>query len=91
MKVPVNLANSITIGRSPLEANLIVKGQEKVSRRHCTIGYDEKRSRGYMIVDYSSNGTYFMSGLRLTPLETTFAARKTEIYLGNKDNIIRLE
>lgn len=89
MKVPVNLANSITIGRSPLEANLIVKGK-KVSRRHCTIGYDEKKQR-YMIVDYSSNGTYFMSGLRLTPLETVFAARKTEIYLGNKDNIIRLE
>ena len=58
--IPRNL--SINIGRSASQCNIVVD-LPNVSRRHCSIIYDEKAGLFYL-TDYSTNGT-FAGGERL--------------------------
>lgn len=88
-RIPIEHGSGLVIGRDSKEANLVIKKQ-KISRRHCTISYNAD-AKEYIIVDYSSNGTYFMDGSRLCPLENVRVPKGTEIYIGTKENCFRLE
>lgn len=88
-RISIAHGNILIIGRDSKEANIVIKGQ-KISRRHCTISYNAD-TKEYIIVDYSSNGTYFMDGSRLCPLENVRVPRGSEIYIGTKENCFRLK
>lgn len=56
---------NISIGRDSSECGIVVPASA-VSRVHCTISFDSASNK-FILVDYSSNGTYLGNGERLKP------------------------
>lgn len=57
--------NQLVIGRDPKLAQVVYpQSREVISRKHCTIRFDEG-SKKFIIEDYSSNGTYLASNQKL--------------------------
>ena len=86
--VPVKSTEPLVIGRTGEEANLVIPS-ESVSRRHCTIVYDEYR-RMYAVTDCSQNGTYTEKGYRLLKGYASLFPDGTVLYLSNSENAVRL-
>lgn len=59
-EIQIQSGETIYIGRSQEHCSLILNNS-KVSRKHCSVTYDEKEN-GYRIVNYSLNGTYLSGG-----------------------------
>ncbi|NCB93880.1 MAG: DUF4234 domain-containing protein [Clostridia bacterium] len=87
-QVPINSMESIVVGRSSQDANLVLEGT-KLSRRHCVITYYDDTDT-YGVTDYSSNGTFYMNGSRFVALTEVRLQPGTQFYLGNRDNIIQV-
>lgn len=82
-QISMDDGKSVIIGRSPQECNLIVKG-DQVSRKHCSVTYDPGQD-DYLVVDYSSNGTYLADDdSRLASYREERLRPGTRIYLGTK-------
>lgn len=80
----------IFLGKDPKFANLVFdRSYAKVSRTHCSVAYDAQNDR-YVIVDLSSNGTYFENGRRLVAKQSTYAAHGEVLKLADDGCKIRL-
>lgn len=56
--INLHFGEQIVMGKDPFQCNLVIDNhQEYVSRKHCSVSYDE-HARKYVIVDYSTNGVY---------------------------------
>lgn len=73
--LPVN--QSVVLGKSLSQAQIILEGDEYVSRKHCEIFYDSIEDAFY-IQDYSSNGTY-INGMRLE-YEKIYILQQDELF-----------
>ncbi len=86
---PLKADQVVVLGRDAASAQIVFnQGAEKISRRHCSVMFDS-RTQMYIVVDYSSNGTY-VKGSRLQANVPVSLARGTEIALGNNSNVVRL-
>lgn len=88
MEIPMENGRKVILGRNAAECNLVVFGT-KVSRKHCSVGYDAAKQM-YCLTDYSSNGTYLINDARLEPLAAVWVKPGTRFYLGNKENVFEL-
>lgn len=75
---------SVVIGRDASASNLVV-GSASVSRKHCIITYNAVNNT-YLLLDISSNGTYFSSGQRIPKSFAMEVQEGTEFYLGTPEN-----
>lgn len=87
-EIPLEDMQALVVGRDAAQCNLVVEG-EKVSRKHCSITYCA-RTGGYLLCDYSFNGTYYLNGQRLPKHMNMELPEGTEVYLGDKRNILRM-
>ncbi len=86
----IDLANreTIVLGRDGNEVNLVFQSR-KISKKHVSITFSN-RAGGFIVHDYSSNGTYFQNGMRLPKNEDVVCPASTMINLALTDNIITL-
>ena len=78
------LKNRLVIGRDPREAQLVYPGSnQRISRVHCTINYD-KPNNSFIIIDSSTNGTYFAGGAKLEPGKPYVLKSGDRFYLADK-------
>ena len=86
--IPLKSGTAVFIGRDPKSCSIVVKG-ENVSRKHCSVTYDEKNN-SYSVTDYSVNGVYDRRGRKLESGRVTIMAPGDEIHIGATDEIFRL-
>jgi hypothetical protein len=76
-------AGQITIGRDPSIANLIYMQTNKdISRKHCTIGYDNNR-QSFILTDNSTNGTYLFPQERLMHGKPVYIESGTRFFISD--------
>ncbi len=80
---PFEKDKPIVIGRNPDLCNIIIQS-EKVSRKHCTISYDEATGQ-YRITDHSTNGTFISGRGKMKSNSTLMIPSGTKICLGEKE------
>lgn len=79
-----------TIGKDASLANILLDSSyNMVSRVHCTVSYNAKFDK-YFIIDCSSNGTYFENGTHLAKNTRTPVARGTVLKLADDNCRIKL-
>lgn len=79
-----------TIGKDASLANILLDSSyNMVSRVHCTVSYNAKFDK-YFIIDCSSNGTYFENGTRLAKNIRTPVTRGSILKLADNTCIIKL-
>lgn len=66
-KATLSKEKELLIGRSEERCQLVISGDQNVSRVHCKIRFDGMEC---FITDLSSNGTYLDNGIRLTQEES---------------------
>lgn len=82
--IPIKDGETLYLGKDQKVANLVFTGDYKnVSRLHCSVTYDAKTSK-YYVVDSSSNGT-FVGKKRLIKGKRTPVESNTIIALANED------
>lgn len=87
-QIPLEDMQTLMIGRDAEQSALVLEGV-KISRKHCGITYCA-RTGGYLICDYSSNGTYYENGQRI-PLHMKLEVPEgTKFYLGDKSNMLQV-
>lgn len=86
--IPLKSGTAEVIGRDPKSCSVVIKG-ENVSRRHCSVIYDEKNN-SYSVTDYSVNGVYDRRGRKLESGRVNIMAPGDEIHIGATDEIFRL-
>lgn len=85
-----NSGNPIVIGRDPSQCDVVIsQNSEKVSRKHCTVGYDYKNNM-YIITDHSSNGTYLDDGRKLVQGMPTPVECGHVVIIGDEKNAFKL-
>lgn len=77
------------VGRDSSVCNYAVSGL-KVSRKHLEITYIGALNK-YRVVDYSSNGTFVGNHERLKKNYEYYLEPRTELKLGNSENIYKLK
>lgn len=87
----ISNGDAIVFGRSATGSNVVFDQFETdISRRHCAVKYSAQTDQ-FIVTDYSTNGTYFEDGSRLTANQSISVMRGTVIHLGkNKKNAFRL-
>lgn len=81
----------IVIGRDPAQANLVIpENQTEISGRHVSIWFDAER-QAFMLLDTSTNGTYLMSGDRITRDLPYPIHSGTRFYLSNTNTSFEVE
>lgn len=89
-EIPCTSGEYIKFGRLT-DNHLVFEGQEKVSRNHCKIKWDEGQQK-YFIIDYSSNGTFINDSKDCLPQNLHIEITPgTVIALGDEKNTFRLE
>lgn len=88
LTLPVGVKKPLIIGRTGEEADLVISS-EAVSRKHCSVVYDDYR-RMYAVTDWSQNGTYTEKGYRLLKGYAGLFPDGTVLYLSNSENAVRL-
>ncbi len=78
----------IMIGRDPKKCQLVIEDGQ-ISREHCHISYNKSTGK-YLVIDHSTNGTYYVGGSRLEEKLTTEMDAGTVIQLGRKGARLRL-
>ena len=78
-----------TIGKDASLANILFDASyNMVSRVHCTVTYNAKFDK-YFVIDCSSNGTYFENGTRLAKNTRTPVTRGTILKLADDNCLIK--
>ena len=85
---PLNRGETVIIGRDAGSANVVIVAP-KVSRKHCTIRFDEARN-SFIVVDCSTNGTYRENGNRLMANMENPLPPGSVISLGSDENRFKL-
>lgn len=78
----------LIVGRDKTYCNYVVTDQ-KVSRKHLEITYIGTLNK-YLVVDYSSNGTFLQNGVQLKKKQEYYLPPRTELWLGSSDTIYKL-
>ncbi len=90
MRVTVGSGENVILGKDPKFANIVFDaGYLKVSRIHCTVTYSEIDGK-YMVVDSSSNGTYYDDGMPLPKNTRVAVERGTVLKLADDNCKIKL-
>lgn len=86
------LNKPITLGRSPINSQLILSAQE-ISSKHCTISFDPIKNCFTLTDLGSTNGTFLENGQRLTPHSNVMLKSQQKFYLCNQNHLfeVRLE
>lgn len=84
----LEIGQGILIGRSPSACQLVINS-DKISRKHCKVEYNVTTGK-YIVTDFSSNGTYLISGKRLDENVPVELERGAIIQLGKKGDTFRL-
>lgn len=81
----------LIFGRDPKEVNVVFdQTASDVSRKHCSIRFDGM-SQQYVVIDFSSTGTFLESGARLERFQPMTVSKGTVIYMGaSRQNGFRL-
>lgn len=85
---PIQEGETLTFGTQP-EYCQVLFCNPFISRRHCSVCY-RAELRGYEIIDYSKNGTYWMDGERLPLGEGCICPSGTVFAMGCKEQVMRL-
>lgn len=85
--ITIPIGRGISLGRDPETAQLVFNNQ-KVSRKHCTITYEES-TKTYYVLDYSQNGVMRENGVRMPAGEMCCFNQGEVIYIGNADTAFR--
>lgn len=89
--VPIKDGETLFIGKDPKFANIVIDSvYTKVSRRHCSITYDARTER-YYVVDSSLNGTYLKGVTQLTNGERVLIDVNSILLLGDEECAILLK
>ncbi|HIR28040.1 MAG TPA: FHA domain-containing protein [Candidatus Choladousia intestinigallinarum] len=75
---------SVVLGRDATVSNLVVENTS-VSRKHCIVTYNAVNNT-YLLLDISSNGTYFEGGQRIPKSFAMEVQAGTSFYLGTPEN-----
>jgi uncharacterized membrane protein YhaH (DUF805 family) len=87
--IDIPAGEKIVIGRDAGYSHIVIKNNAaKVSRKHLTVSMGDNGD--YIVVDYSSNGTYKADGTRLAAGVPVRVHAGTVIYLGKENNSFRL-
>lgn len=78
----------LNVGRDPSCCNYVIT-DARVSRKHLEITYVGTLNK-YLVVDYSSNGTYIQNGRRLNKGQEYYLSPRTEMWLGSENTIYKL-
>lgn len=85
-----NSGETIVIGRDANQCDIIIsQNAQNISRKHCAVRYDYDRE-DYIVVDYSTNGTYLGDGKKLALNVETHVPGGGIILLGDKANSFKL-
>ncbi|MBO5489213.1 MAG: FHA domain-containing protein [Eubacterium sp.] len=84
----MNPEEEVILGTNPNVCNILFT-DPKISRRHCKIQYSEV-DQLYYIIDYSTNGTFFMDGTRLPMGRVQSCKLGTKICFENQNHIFQL-
>ncbi len=77
----------VLFGRDPMQCSIIYPPETRaVSRRHCEIYYDGNTNR-YILVDLSSQGTFFDNGQRLEKSKPYVLGDGLRFYLADKNQM----
>ena len=80
---------TVTVGRDPGMCEYVL-ADAKISRKHLEITYVGALNK-YRVVDLSSNGTLLANGTRLIRKQEYYLGPRTELYLGSKKNLFKLQ
>ncbi|MBF0555260.1 MAG: trypsin-like peptidase domain-containing protein, partial [Nitrospirae bacterium] len=84
-------SSSILIGRDPKIANMVFsKNVDGISKKHCMVGYDSVKEQFIVEDCNSTNGTFLMSGERMTSGRRYMITPGGKFYLSDKNNIFEL-
>lgn len=86
--IPLPSDKKVILGRDAVQCTYAIVDSQ-VSRKHCEITYIGGMNK-YRVIDFSKNGTYLGSGLRLEKNREYYLSSAEEIYLGNEDNLYKL-
>lgn len=88
--VPIKDGETLYLGKDAKFANLVFSSDyKKVSRMHCSVTFDAKANR-YFVIDSSSNGTYLISKKRLIKGKRTSVGVNTILILANDECTVLL-
>jgi hypothetical protein len=80
-------SGAFTLGRDARASNLVFPPETgNISRRHCTVHYDEALNRFLLEDTWSTNGTYLDNGEQVTPGQPHELKAGERFYLGSRDN-----
>lgn len=82
---------SLVIGRDPRVAQVVFpQGNEEVSRKHCTVNYDQSSNR-FTLEDSSSNGTFLASDQKLESGKPYYLNPGDRFYLVEKKETFEVQ
>lgn len=82
-EIPVKDKEIIYVGKDSKIANIVFSGDYPlISRLHCSVMYDSKY-RKYFVTDSSTNGTYYLNGVKLEKGKRTVVEPGTVLVLAN--------
>lgn len=70
----------ISIGRSAETSDFVVDDFTEISRNHCLVGYDRSKNH-FIIIDKSSNGTFYSNNQRMLYNAESFINPNEEFYI----------
>ena len=86
-EIPVT-AENINIGRDAKICQIVVLGDNKVSRCHCSVRYDEMK-RTFILTDLSSTHGTYVNGAKLEPNVPKYIASGTVFNVGTGNTSFR--
>ncbi len=81
----------LVIGRDPRLAQLVYPlGSEEISRKHCTVRFDDKTQK-FVVEDSSSNGTFLSSNQKLDPGKPYYLSPGERFYLADPKEVFEVK
>lgn len=80
----------ICLGRSDELSDILVDDYEEISRQHCLVGYDRSKNR-FIVIDRSSNGTFFSNGRRMLYNAESFIGCNEEFFIYSSNLRIKVK
>lgn len=80
----------ILIGKDEDLSDIVIDDSNGVSRRHCMVGFDRFRNR-FIVIDRSTNGTFFSNGTRMMIDSETYLQSGDEFFIISEELRIKVE
>lgn len=89
--VPIKDGETLYLGKDATVSNIVfTKDYPNVSRMHCSVTFDAKTNK-YYVIDSSSNGTYLANRQRLIKGKRTPVGKNTVLLLANDECTVWLK